>query len=129
MHYPGRVYLFNSTSFEIIKPYGVVKSLQLLQQNCKWTNDNTFVVFAIDSSKLLDHHLFKEKKMVFYIDPCYNGNIAGIPMCEAIYTYSHIPRELITDKCFVYTFTNSANGKYHITLDDVKKFSNESILF
>ena len=60
------------------------------------------MVFSVDSKKLLNHPLYKNKKMVFYIDPCYDGNIGGIPVCEAIYTYSNIPFDLLEDKCFVY---------------------------
>lgn len=60
--------------------------------------------------------------MVFYIDPCYNGKIAGISMCEAIYTYSSIPKDLIEDKCFVYSIKPCKNGKYDVDLSSINSF-------
>lgn len=40
--------------------------------------------------------------MVFYVDPQYDGKIGGIEVCQAIFTYSAIPRELIKDTCYIY---------------------------
>lgn len=91
-----------------------------MQQNCKWTDDNTFVVFAINSKKLMNHQLFKNGKMVFYIDPCYDGKIGNIEMCEAIYTYSNIPKELLENRCFVYSMAKDINDKIHVNLKDIK---------
>lgn len=60
---------------------------------------------------MLDHPLYKNGKMVFYVDLCYDGRMGGIQVCEAIYTYSHIPLELL-EKCFVYVLDND---KGHMT--------------
>ena len=82
-------------------------------------NDNVFVIYAIESAKLLDHPLYKNGKMTFYVDPCYNGKVGGISACEAIYTYSNIPRELLENRCFVYDMHND-NGYMSAELKQLK---------
>lgn len=106
LKYPDRVYLFNNSVFSYVKNYGAVKSMQLLSsQNVdyEWVNDNTFIVYAIDTKKLMQHQQFKNGKMVFYIDPCYNGKTFGLSIIEAIYTYSAILKELLYPNVFVYS--------------------------
>ena len=75
-------------------------------------------MYAIESKKLLNHPLYKSKKMVFYIDPCYDGRVGGVQVCEAIYTYSHIPLELIESRCFVYDLHND-QGKISAKLKNL----------
>ena len=119
--YPERVYLFNQTSVSFAKDFGVIKQMQLLEKNQQdWVDDSTFVVYAIESKKLLNHPLYKSKKMVFYIDPCYDGRVGGVQVCEAIYTYSHIPLELIESRCFVYDLHND-QGKISAKLKNLNQ--------
>lgn len=56
--------------------------------------------------------------MVFYIDPCYDGKVGGVQACEAIYTYSNIPLDLIEDKCFIYTIDTSCS-KIKVNLNGI----------
>ena len=127
--YPSRVYLFNQASISFAKDYGVVKCLQMLEKKQqKWVNDNTFVVFAIDSDKMTRHQLYKNGKMTFYIDPCYDGKIGGIQACEAIYTYSNIPLDLIEDQCFVYELCNDV-GQTSAKLKDITQMHQNMYIF
>ena len=101
--YPERIYHFNKVDVEIIRKYGNKKVCDLRNtSNQKYVNDDGFFVFKINRDKLMNHPLYKNGKLVFYVDPCYS--LEGILKsdCEAIFTYNNIPRELIEDDCMYF---------------------------
>lgn len=101
--YPDRIYLFNKTDMEIVKKYGNKKVCDLrTTNNQKYVNDDGFFVFKINRDKLMIHQLYKNGKLVFYIDPCYSPDGILKSECEAIFTYNNIPRELIEDDCLYF---------------------------
>lgn len=105
LNHPERVYLFNKSDVKQTAGYGamrICRSSKSIPTDEYATFDKTFVVYAIKKDKLMNHSLFKSGKLVFYIDPQYDGRIGGIQVCEAIFTYGNIPKELIEDKCLVY---------------------------
>lgn len=121
--YPDRVYLFNKTNVEQASLYGFQKILRMKSPSSldDYANDDRmFVVYAIKKDKLLNHHLYKSGKMVFYIDPRYDGKVGGVQVCEAIFTYSNIPKELIEDICLVYELQFSRYGLNLQKLNDIK---------
>lgn len=100
MKYPERVYLFNCPEDTLLKVYGKGKIHQLKPNS--YTANDKFCVFKIKRSKLEAFSQFKDKKLVFYYDPCYVYPKACITESKAVFTYGNIPRQLLEDECLVY---------------------------
>ena len=102
--YPERVYLFNKATVSELENYGIRKINMLNTKDpIPGKPDNSFVIFSIKKEKLENYQPYKEKKTIFYYDPCYKIELGGIGETKAIFTYNNIPRELLDDVCWYYT--------------------------
>ena len=85
--YDNRVYLFNNADPMQIIAYVCMKA--------SFAKNTKFVMFRIHSKALQENQLYKNGKMLFYVDPKYDVNDI------AIYTYNNIPISLVDSKCTV----------------------------
>lgn len=92
--YPDRLFLFNDAPYEDILKYGIDKASK--------KGDTQFCVLKILKKKIQDSQLWKDGKMKFYRDPSYSDEDSDFTQQKAVFTYSHIPRNLIEDNVLVY---------------------------
>lgn len=105
--YPERVYLFNKASIMDVVEYGAKKLGMLrVKHGNSHVDDSCFCVFAIKKAKLEKYRPYVEKKMVFYLDPCYVGQSVGLKESKAIFTYGNLPRSLLEDVYWMYNLEN-----------------------
>ena len=83
--YSDRVYLFNNTDPMQIVSYTCSKAQS--------TKSMQLVMFRISSKALQQNALYRNGKMMFYVDPKYD--VKDI----AIYTHDNVPRSLLDSKC------------------------------
>lgn len=128
--YPKRVYLFNfhddRTTAEMIcamKGYMSQRILSILHSSGDISSrfnpeiDRGFYIIKINADKLKNSPLFKNGKMKFYIDACYDGAARMTKDSKAIFTYNNIPRNLMEDDAMFFPILsfdrNNVNfGKY-----------------
>jgi len=127
--YDNRIYLFRSDNLQILTTYGLNKVTQLKRNasklESKYVNNAVFAILEIKREKLEKYPPFVDKRMVFYLDPCYDGTQhGGIKHTPAIFTYENIPSSLIEDYCYIYTTTDTSTdmeSRKRVKLSDYAK--------
>lgn len=98
--YPPRIYFFNGPEMQSLRNYGKLKMLSLKKNfSNPFVADNGFYVFRVAKAKLEAYQQFKDKKLVFYVDPCFKDASTAIGECPAVFTYGNIPRSLLDGYC------------------------------
>lgn len=108
--FPPRIYFFKSDELETALKYGVRKCSDVrAAKGSPNVDDGRFVVFVLERSRLEKYPPYKNHKMVFYVDPCYDGRATGgLKGSPAVFTTSNVPISLLGDSAVL---CDIADGK------------------
>lgn len=87
-NYPPRIFLFNKASKDLLLAYGREKAKQLGKKE--------FYVIRIEKNALENNSLYKDGKIVLYLDPAFSQN-DDLTDSTALFTYDKIPVSLLND--------------------------------